>query len=288
MIRSRLFKCLPLVGLLLTRFLWSVFDVPALAATAQAKQAPMPIHTTQNYMVQFLGQDEVLNIHSGPGIQYPIVDTLGNRSEVQSTGAAEWVGNTLWLPIRSIYPEITGWINRLYAVQEVERELFCADARVLAIVESVRAAVRTQDAARLVQTILPERGLYIGGLYWGSNVLLSEDEVRNFFTDTAPREWGAAFYGEPIQGSLPEVIVPLMSRDLVPNNVAIACYDNQDGLMGYGVYSAGVGIDALPFYSVMRPGAPGHEFDWGAWALGIDYWEGEPTLAYLSYYFWTP
>ena len=75
---------------------------------------------------------------------------------------------------------------------------------------------------------------------------------------------------------------------MLPDRVVIACNDNQDGLMREGYFRAGDGMENLPFYTVMHPGTPGDELNWAAWAFGIDYWEGEPTLAYLSYYFWVP
>jgi hypothetical protein len=118
--------------------------------------------------------------------------------------------------------------------------------------------------------------------------MLDEDEVRGFFTDSTVRDWGDDMYGGHIQGSLARFITPLLSENLLPENAAIACYDNQDSLMADGAYSFGYGMDLLPFYSAMRPGPPGFELDWGAWAYGIDYWEDAPTLAFLSYYFWTP
>ena len=263
-------------------------------STVQAQQTQTPLATTEDtsqiYTVQFVEQDDTLNVRSGPGVGYPVIETLANGSQVQATGAAEPVGASLWLPIQTLYdPTIQGWVNRRYLARQIDPAVFCADEAVMELVETVREAVRTEDGDLLAQTILPSRGLYLGNLYWGDNVLLSEDEVRNFFSDTAIRDWGANMNtDQPITGSIDDLILPTMVSDLLPENVSIACYDNQDGLMEQGVYYAGTGLDALPFYSVMRPGTPGIEMDWGAWALGIDDWEGTPVLAYLSHYFWTP
>ena len=47
-------------------------------------------------------------------------------------------------------------------------------------------------------------------------------------------------------------------------------------------------MEALPFYSVMRPGEPGFELDWEAWAFGFVPSDQAMELVALSYYFWTP
>jgi hypothetical protein len=261
----------------------------------QAQQSETTPEATEidrlpTYQVHFVESDDPLNVRSGPGVQYPVVKTLGNEAEVQATGDAKLVGDDLWLPIQTFYdPSVTGWINRQYVVREVDPTVFCADEAVKALVEKVRLAVRDQDGDALAQTILPARGLYMGGLYWGDNLRLSPDEVMNLFGDSTIREWGHNMNsGDVIEGSLADFIAPMLENDLLPENVSIACYDNQDGLMGYGTYRAGTGLESIPFYSVMRPGEPGYDLNWGAWALGIDDWEGTPVLVYLSHYVWVP
>jgi hypothetical protein len=238
---------------------------------------------TNIYIVQFVIPSENLKMRSGAGFDSPVVDTFPNGFELLSTGEMEQVGNTWWLPVQSRYNlEVSGWVDRRYVVRHVEPDEFCSDARALAIVDDVREAVRTRDAERLAQLIVPARGLWLRG-YW-----LSETVVQNFFTESRVWSWRGQGYDEIIRGSIPDAIVPMLERDLLAENVSIACHDNQDNLMMEGVYQAGSGIEALPFYSVMLPGPPGHELDWEAWAFGIDYWERTPTLAYLDYYWWVP
>jgi hypothetical protein len=285
------FKYLGRAGLL-SILLVGIFGLTQPTVRAQQSESTAAAADTSTmYTVQFVEQDDTLNVRSGPGVQYPIIDTIGNGAEVQATGDAVPVGQSLWLPIQVLYhPNKTqGWVNRRYLARHFDPTVFCADEAVKTLVETVREAVRTQDGDLLASTILPARGLYIAKKYWGGGVLLSEDEVRGMFTDPTIRDWGANMNsGKELVGSIPDIMLPLLERDLLAPDASIACNDNQDGLMAQGVYQAGAGLDALPFYSVMRPGAPGDDFDWGAWALGIDHWEGTPVLVYLSHYIWVP
>jgi hypothetical protein len=307
MVKSKLVKGLSLVGLLLMMMVWGIFSIQSVTQASNNQQAlvasatetqPTPLITTtpvtvgddfQVYTVQFVDKDDTLNVRSGAGVEHPIVGELVNGDEVQALGVTKPVGDNLWLPVQSLYnTELSGWINRFYVVLKTDPAVYCADANAQALIDEVREAVRTQDGERLAKTVTPLRGLYVGGLYWEKIVHLSSDEVRDFFTDSTVRDWGMQEYGSHIQGSIPDVVVPLLTENLLPQDVSRACFDSQDGLMGPGVYGFKYGIDKLPFYSVMRPGTYAHELDWGAWAFGIDYWEGTPSLSYLSYYFWTP
>lgn len=274
------------ITLLLIVLLWSVYPSPRLLAQTITPTPGAAIYPV--YEVQFIAPDETLPIYADSNTDSPILGSLYVSDEIQSIGEVKAAGETLWLPVRTMFgDDVSGWINRLYIVQHIDHDTFCADERVLALVEEVREAVRNYDGERLAQTIVPARGLYIGNLYWERHIRLSESEVRDIFTSSTDYDWGEGWYTGPVKGTLPDVIVPMLRRDLLGSDVTTACYDSQDGLMGPGVYGA-EDMDSLAFYSMMRPGAPGHEFDWGAWAFGIDYWDGEPTLAYLSSYFWTP
>ena len=199
------------------------------------------------------------------------------------------VDDSLWVPIQISYPnpQLIGWVNRQYVVPQVAPSVYCADPNLRAIVDEVIEAVRTQNGKRLAKVITPGRGLHLGGYHWEHMLPFSEREVTIFFTDTTYRDWGQSEYGAAIQGSLPDVIVPLLKDNLLGKNESFACNDIQDGTEGIDHFYINSGINALPFYSVLRPNI-GSGFDWGAWIFGFDYWQGVPTLSVLAYNFFTP
>jgi hypothetical protein len=164
---------------------------------------------TNIYIVQFVIPGENVKMRFGAGFDYPVVDTFPNGYELLGTGAMEQVGKTWWLPVQSRYNlEVSGWVDRRYVARYVEPAAFCSDARALAIVDAVREAVRTQDGERLAQLMVPARGLWVRG-YW-----LSENAVQNFFIGSRIYRWRGEGYDEIIQGSIPDVIVPMLERGL--------------------------------------------------------------------------
>jgi len=257
-----------------------------------AAQTPVTTEETEapTYIVQFVEPDAVLNVYAEPDDQSAVVGTLFNGEELQATGDTMLVTDQVWLPVSRIYGNpVVGWIERLYVVEHLSAETFCADETASGLVDTVRSAIRAQNGDQLAATLIPERGLYVGSLNWSDTVHLSQVEVQTFFTDTTVRNWGSDGYGSPsVQGTLSELIIPLLKRDLLARNATVACEDTQDGRNIEGVYGNDYSMNQLLLYSVERPGARGHELDWGAWAVGIDYWEGAVKLVYLSHYDWTP
>src|SRR5262249_30884469 len=123
-------------------------------------------------------------------------------------------------------------------------------------------------------------------------------EIRRFFRDNAPRDWGRNGNTEqPITGTLADKVTKLLQKNLAPKDVSqnIACNDNHDDLSDKEVLEHGLQLPGMQsereisnFYSVVRPGPPGYDLDWGAWGLAIEYWSGQPVLTGLVYYYWTP
>ena len=302
----RVLKALSLSALLVAVTMWVIFSVATNTAFASAGQsilltatvtAQLPPMTTTPitvgddfpiYKVQFVSRDDSLNIRSGPGAQYPIVATAYNGDELQGLGMTKSSDGSIWVPVQRLYPDpkLSGWVNRQFAVPQVDPSVYCADPNARAVVDEVIEAVRTEDGDRLAKIITPVRGLYIMGVYWGQVVQFSKKQVRNFFTDSTVYSWAPDGYGADVTGPLSEVIIPLLKNDLLAKEMTVGCGGSQEVS---GVYfSPRYDMNSLPYYTTFRPGNYGHEFDWGAWAFGIDYWEGVPSLSYLYYDYWTP
>lgn len=253
--------------------------------------APQPSAAPSNqYVVQFVPLNDTLNVRSGAGVENEVVAELVNGDRVIATGEDQ----DNWMPIRSVdFPTIEGWVSASYLVAD-DPAAFCADPRPLEIIDEVREAVRSKDSARIAALINPLTGLSLGGLNWSKTIRIYPPVFDDFFTNTIEYDWGNDLYSEqPITGTQRDFITPLLEENLLPINVDILCHDSHDTLMPRGIYpGGGQGMESLPFYSVQRPGAEGHELEWGAWAFGfvpngsinLD----DMQLVYLSYYTWTP
>jgi hypothetical protein len=220
--------------------------------------------------------DDVLNIRSNAGVQNPKVGELAPQaSDVRITGRGRMVEPSLWVPITAAGR--SGWVNSRFLTGQVSRDDFCQDARVDAILDAIKLAVENRDGEILASLIHPARGLRLRHHSSGEEVKLDADESAGFFTASESLDWG-----DGVRGSIPNVIVPLLDKDLVSSTES-ACGN---------VIGGGTGGHQLPFeyqpvnvYSFYRPSpdtASGSE--WGSWAIGIEFWEGLPYVGFLVHY----
>src|SRR5262249_45826422 len=144
------------------------------------------------------------------------------------------------------------------------------------------------DGGALADLVGPQ-GLYLA---WDSGnssdrvTHLSVDEVRQFFKDDTPRDWGPNYGGPPDRiVDLASGITGLLAKDLLSGDVNLACNDNQDRKDDTSVLSEIwlEGYKIVNFYSV-KTNAP----DWGAWGIGIIYWNDKPQIIALTHYEYTP
>jgi len=255
---------------------------PATAAPPTPTTAPV---TSGPYQVAFVADNDVLNVRSGPGISNPAGSTLAyNATDIMITGAGQEVSGSTWVPVQK--GSQTGWVNRSFLTEQVTPATFCADARVTALLENLKAAISGRDGAALAELVHPARGLLIRHNWWNPEVRLSHDEVSAFFTDSRSRDWGVQDgSGLPLNGSSAAIILPMLDEDLL--NAAQTDCDELLGGNTAGIVTLPAEYSALNFLSVYRP-APDEEnpFDWGSWAIGVEFWEGRPFLAFLVHYEW--
>lgn len=209
------------------------------------------------------------------------IGSLGNGTVLSLSGGNQ----DEWLGIE--FEDQSAWIHQNYVMGSIDPVLFCDDTRVLPVIEALKEAVRNRDGEAFASLIAPQ-GLYLG--LQGRTQYLNRSEVWGFFDDDEPRFWGVSWAGEAIIYSLAEDVLPRLDSDLLGENLSVACQDNQDNLSDNSVLYA-VRLPnyyELPnFYSLLRPGEPGNELDWGAWGIGISYWNDEPKIIALGHYVWT-
>jgi hypothetical protein len=260
------------------------------AATATALPTDLLPDAALHYQVAFVAENDALNVRAAAGVQATIVDTLQNGDTVQPAGAGQMIDGALWIPIQYNTGK-SGWVNRNFLIATQERSAFCDDQRPLALIAALQEAVQHLNSRKFAQLVAP-RGLYLA-LDGDKTLLISPADLQGFFADRTLRNWGRNGNTDGIvSGTLAEKVTPLLQQNLVPRNatVQIACNDNQDDL------SERTSLDLITipgdkidnFYSVLRPGPPGYDLNWGAWGLAIEYWNGEPVLTGMVYYYWTP
>ncbi|MFN8420315.1 MAG: hypothetical protein U0528_13895 [Anaerolineae bacterium] len=242
-------------------------------------------HAASAYRVAFVADNDILSVRSGPGVEFDEVGQLPyNASDVVVTGAAQSAsdGGT-WVPVQ--WNAISGWVNRYFLTEQVDGDQFCGDLYAYSQVFNLLSAVRGRVGEAFGMMTGSSRGLLLRRHRWDTEVRLMPAEVTQMFSDATVRDWGVGQgSGEPIRGTFAEVMLPLLDRDMLSAS-RIAC----NVLLGGGT----TGLLTLPaeyqqlnFISVYRPGVSGDELNWGSWAIGIEYWDGIPVIAFLVHYEW--
>ncbi len=258
-----------------------VVPTSTVAATAVA---PTPTASPVTYRVAYVTSDDTLNVRSGPGVDFDVVGELAPQATgVEITGSGNLVAGSTWVPITN--GRVTGWVNGRFLTTAVSQAEFCEDEAVVALVADLQTAVTNRDNALLAQLIHPERGLRIHTYWWNPGVLVDGEERERLFTSRASYDWGIEDgSGFPIVGSFADVILPDLERDLLPATER-GCHEILHGATA-GLVQLPDGYEQAPYVSLYRPASDEGGFDWGAWVLGVEWWNGRYYLSYLVHFQW--
>ncbi|MEW6717906.1 MAG: hypothetical protein AB1345_10440 [Chloroflexota bacterium] len=297
---------LMMIQMLSCQWVTNIFSVGEPISSTPTMTIPSPLSVTptslvalpptvsigqpERYAVILVKQDDVLNVRRGPGVDNPIVDRLDPLTrDIVQTGRREQMDDSLWVKIH-IPSGGTGWVNAFFLTQYIPAEEFCADPRLPALVDRFVAAIKNQDGGALARLISPVHGLTIRHEWWNPEVTVrGEGSLSNLFVSPVSYDWGLQDgSGLPIQGTFAEVVLPKLL------NVVTADYTVHCNTLEVGVASGGsAGIVAWPFeytnvnYVALYRAAPADvEMDWRTWAVGIEYVNGEPFIAFLVQFHW--
>jgi hypothetical protein len=258
-----------------------------IALPAAAQDVPL---LTVSYKTALIPREYSLNVYDEDGwYGSPVIDVLLNGVPVEITGPGRRPNEVPFVPI-SYGDGLSGWVPRHFITGYVDPAEFCDDVRVSELIAALQEAVRSRDSAQLAEIVSP-RGLYLAQ-HSDARIFLPPEVVATFFEDTTSRSWQRRDVGldRYITESLALEVADKLQRDLLPENITITCNRNQDSLSEQTyLYAVQLpGYEAQNFYSIMRPGPPGNELDWGAWGIVIEYWDDEPIIMALGYYVWFP
>ena len=242
------------------------------------------------YAVVGLGEGDLLNVRSGPGTSYSVLETLGPAiRNIQPTGKIEQADGITWLEIQR--PSSTpGWVSRAFLTEQVEPQAFCDDERMKKLVSDFDQAIKNQDGEALGRLVSPVLGLTIQHNWWNPEVKIESTEaIRNLFFSTTDYDWGTADgSGEPLVGPFKDMILPKL-QDVLNSTYTSHCNVLESGK------SAGATSGLLTWpaayanmnYETLYKAAPaGEEMNWRTWVIGIDYVGGVPYIASLVQYAW--
>lgn len=249
-----------------------------------ATPSPEPsFRTSQPYQVAYIPAGTGLSVRDRPGNPNEIAILESNTLSITISGPGQLANGIFWVPVTS--NETIGYVNSLFLVEMVNFVTFCQDGVPLGVIDAFRQAVANRDETILAQLIHPERGLRIRHEWWNPEVYLTGQEALQLFSNPAGYNWGVhSGSGLPIEGSIGQIILPLLDHDLTPAT-QLACNAILHGSTT-AVVQRPAEYEGVNFYSVYRPAFADSEFDWGSWVIGLERWQGRYYISHLIHYAW--
>jgi hypothetical protein len=231
-------------------------------------------------MVAFVAPNDMLNVRDGPGIDNSIVEELApGTGDIVIMGVGQEVEGSTWVPISG---PGEGWVNSRYLTGEMTGSEVCGDTAVYDLLSTLETAVTTEDGELLASLLHPERGLRIRTAWWNPEVQISTQLAPTLFTSSTEYDWGVQEgSGLPLLGTFSDVILPDLQRDLP--GAQLTCDQHQHGPTA-GIVQLPDEYGGLHFLNAYRPATDESGFDWGAWAVGIEFWQGRYYLSFLVHY----
>jgi len=232
-------------------------------------------------------EGDSLNVREAPDAQARVLERLSpTATGLILSGEEQRVGGERWVEI--LLPDgRRGWVNAYYLTERVEPPVFCADARVEALIEQFKTALNHQDGALLSRLVSPVHGLFLQYLRGGTVANYSPQEAGWVFNSTYVVNWGLhPASGLEVKGTFKDEVLPKL-LDVLTADYEERCNDPGLGGTTY-LFIWPTEYKNINFVSLHRPGSPGIELDWRTWLIGIEYVQGEPYLFALLHLTWEP
>ncbi len=236
------------------------------------------------YAIVWIPEDDQIELRVPAGISGSVVDSLDfDTRGIQVTGNTTSLGSSIWVEIEGPDGEM-GWVNSWNLTEDVGAETFCADTRVIQLLEQASEAILRQDAQQLVPVINPRRGLINRLDWWNPEVIIRASQIPNLFTSREHRDWGVLSGGDfTISGSFSEIMGPIL-EDVLSQTPTAVCNDIPIGVTTLPAVWPGE-YRNLQFYAFHRPSPEGgNRFDWRTIVFGFEYLQGEPYLTLLVHF----
>jgi hypothetical protein len=208
------------------------------------------------------------------------------RTRTPSPPAAELASATAASSTPSLLSEAASTNTPALALTQAPPATFCADARVTAVINSLKSALLTSDGALLTSLVSPAHGMDARLFRAGRVVNYDREHAQFLFQSTFAVDWGnAPGSGLPSQGSFHELMLPAL-LEVFKEDYTLTCDQIHVGGTTYQISWPYAGID---YYSAYFPGTQANgNLDWRTWVLGIQYVNGEPFLYAIMQFQWEP
>jgi photosystem II stability/assembly factor-like uncharacterized protein len=173
-----------------------------------------------------------------------------------------------------------------FATGSVSHEAFCADTRIPALIEQLKASMNQSNGDMFASLISPAHGVDVRFWAYAAHVNFSTEKGRNVFSSAESYNWGGGPRGIPDVGSFRDIIQPKLLEVLNAPNMETYC----DDLTKVFPLSHPWPYPNVRYYNLYKPATatPGNEFDFRTWLIGFEYINDQPYLHSMVTIVWEP
>jgi hypothetical protein len=244
--------------------------------------------------VAFMTPGNLLNVRSGPGATFDVVDTLdADAQDLLTTGQRELNDEILWVEIQRAGGE-SGWVSSDFVTEQVDSEIFCNDSQVGTVLDKLGLALRNKDGRSLALLVSPLHGLTLHHDFLNPGVTIRDAQVTSvLFNSTTDYDWGVlGDTGEALIGPFKDVILPGIEEVVLQNHTR-HCNTLEEGV------ATGIKEEAfsptsvaiwpgeyrkINYVALYQAAPPDDETGWRTLGVGIEYVDGKAYLAVIIPY----
>ena len=244
---------------------------------------PTPTTLIGPYAVVNVSVSDVLNIRSGAGVSQPIIGYFASdATDVMRTGPTASVDGAVWVEVRR-NDGLVGWVNSFYLTEYLTHEAFCADTRILPLLEQLKQSMNQSNGNLLGPIVSPVHGVNMHLWAYGPGINFTQAAAAGIYTNSTVYNWGGGPSGTPDTGTFNNVVKPKYLEAL--NAPAMETYC--DVLTKVYPLSRPWPYPNIRFYNLYKP-ASDQVLDFRTLLVGIEYVNGQPYIYGMVTIIWEP
>jgi photosystem II stability/assembly factor-like uncharacterized protein len=242
-----------------------------------------PTNLIGPYAVINVASNDVLNIRAGAGVSQSILGYFASDAkDVMRTGPISSADGAEWVEVRR-NDGLTGWVNSYYLTEYVTHQAFCADARILPLIEQLKQSMSQSNGNLLGPIVSPAHGMNMHLWAYGPGVNFTQAATANIYTNTTVYNWGGGPSGIPDTGTFNDAVKPKYLEVLNAPNMETYC----DDLTKVFPLSRPWPYPNIRFYNLYKP-ASDQFFDFRTLLVGVEYVNGQPYIYSMVTIVWEP
>ena len=166
----------------------------------------------------------------------------------------------------------------------VSHEAFCADARIPALIEQLKASVNQSNGDLFAGLVGPTHGVDVRLWAYSTAVNFNTTTARTVFASSDSYNWGGGPSGAPDIGSFKDIIQPKLLEVLNASNMETYC----DDLTKVFPLATPWPYPDIRYYNLYKPSTTDISLDFRTWLIGFEYINNQPYLHSMVTIVWEP